>query len=190
MQCRLFEPEVELMIAAVAWARRGLRLTFRTAWRTSDLDMKMFGVAIPGTDLEKPGAVSSRLAAPRLLDRGVYSNSGDGPVLSSGANELGMLVGPHFRIDVEHIRRDNIGGRAELALLATLHVVWHRREPNIGVQADLMASVLGEHRSAARLRHVANQKAVPADLFCVLIKPFLEANEVRVAPPSRPLPGH
>ena len=67
----MFEPEVELMIAAVAWARRGLGLTFRTAWRTSDLDMKVLGVAIPGPHLEKPGAISAGLAAQRLLDRGI-----------------------------------------------------------------------------------------------------------------------
>src|SRR5262249_13566464 len=93
-----------------------------------------------------------------------------------------MLMGPHFRIDVEHIGRDYIGGRAELPLLATLHVVWHRREPNIDVEADLMASVVGKHRPAARLRHVADQKTVPANLFRALGKPFDEANELRIAP--------
>ena len=41
---------------------------------------------------------------------------------------------------------------------------------------------LGEHRPAARLRHVADQKTVPADLFRVLGKPFDEANELRIAP--------
>src|SRR6516162_4835245 len=74
-------------------------------------------------------------------------------------------MGPHFRIDVELIGRDHIGGRAELALLSTLHVVWHRRKPNIDVEADLMTSVLGEHRPAARLRHVADQKTVPPTFF-------------------------
>ena len=48
-----------------------------------------------------------------------------------------MLVGPHFRINVAQIGRDDIGGRAELALLAALHPVWHRRKPNIDVEADL-----------------------------------------------------
>src|SRR6516164_6376752 len=78
-----------------------------------------------------------------------------------------MSVGPHFRINVAQIGRDHIGGRAELVLLAALHVLWHRRKPNIDVEADLMAGVLGKHRPAARLRHVANQKTVPANLFCV-----------------------
>src|SRR6516165_12294121 len=88
-----------------------------------------------------------------------------------------MLLGPEFRINVAPVGRDQISARAELALLAALHVVWHRRIPNIDVKADLMAGVLGEHLPAARLSHVADQKTVPADLFCVLGKPFDEANE-------------
>jgi hypothetical protein len=71
MQRRFLEPKIELVTAAVVWARRGLRLAFRTACRTGDLDMKVLGVAIPGTHLEKPNAISSGLAAQRPLDRGV-----------------------------------------------------------------------------------------------------------------------
>ena len=63
MQRRFLEPEVELVTAAVAWERRGLRFAFRTARRTGELDMKMLGVTIPGTHLVKPGAISSGLAA-------------------------------------------------------------------------------------------------------------------------------
>jgi hypothetical protein len=71
MQRRFLEPEVELATAAVAWKRRGWRLAFRTVRRTGKLDMKMLGVTVPGTHLVKPGAISSRLAAQRLLDRGI-----------------------------------------------------------------------------------------------------------------------
>ena len=42
--------------------------------------------------------------------------------------------------------------------------VGHRREPDVGVEADLMAGVAGEHRAAARLRHVADQEPAPAEL--------------------------
>src|SRR6516162_10059108 len=91
-------------------------------------------------------------------------------------------MGPYLRIDVSQIGRDHIAGRAELALFAALYVVWHRRKPDIDVEADLMAGVVGEHRSAARLRHVANQKTIPASLFRVIGKPFDEANELRIAP--------
>ena len=71
MQRRFLEPELELVTAAVAWERRGLRLAFLTPRRTGDLDMKVLGVTIPGTHLGKPDAISSGLAAQRLLDRGI-----------------------------------------------------------------------------------------------------------------------
>src|SRR5262245_1109332 len=150
MQRRFLEPEVELATAAVAWERRGWRLAFRTVRRTGEVDMKMLGVTIPGTHLVKPGAISSGLAAQRLLDRGIAQEGGDHRILRSRSDERSMSVGPHFRVNVAQIGR-HIGGRAELALLAALHVVWHRRKPNIYVEADLMAGVLGKHRPAARL---------------------------------------
>src|SRR6516164_1939953 len=71
MQRRFPEPEVELVTATIAWERRALRLAFRTVRRTADLDMKMLGVTIPGTHLEKPDPISSGLAAQRLLDCGI-----------------------------------------------------------------------------------------------------------------------
>ena len=71
--------------------------------------------------------------------------------------ELGARVRPHFRIDVEPIRRDHIDGAVDLALLAAEHVVGHRREPDVGVEPDLVAGVTGDHGAAARLRHVADQ---------------------------------
>src|SRR5262245_66622960 len=118
--------------------------------------MRMLGVIIPGTHLVKPGAISSGLAAQRLLDCGTHQDADDHLILRSRSDERSMSGGPHFRINVTQIGRDHIGGRAELALLAALHVVWHRRKPNIDVEADLMAGVLRKHRPAAWLRHVAN----------------------------------
>src|SRR6202011_3242102 len=142
VQRRFLEPEVELATAAVAWERRGWRLAFRTVCRTGDLDMKMLGVTIPGTHLVKPGVISSGLAAQRLLDRGIDQDAYDHRILRSRSDERSMSVGPRFRINVAQTGRDHIGARAELALLAALHVVWHRRKPNIDVEADLMAGVL------------------------------------------------
>jgi hypothetical protein len=37
----------------------------------------------------------------------------------------------------------------------------HRREPDVGVEPDLVARVTGDHRTAAPLRHVADQEAGP-----------------------------
>jgi hypothetical protein len=71
MQRRFLEPEVELVTAAIAWGRRGLRLAFCTIGRTGDLDMKVLSVTVPGTHFEEPSAISSGLAAQRPLDRGI-----------------------------------------------------------------------------------------------------------------------
>ena len=95
MQCRFLEPEVELVTAAVARVRRGLRLAFRTVRRTGDADMKVLGVAIPGPHLGKPLAISSGLAAQRLLDRGIDEDAGDRRILRGNADKLGMRMGPH-----------------------------------------------------------------------------------------------
>ena len=76
MQRRFLEPEVELVTAAVARVRRGLRLAFRTVRRTGDADMKVLGVAIPRPHLGKPVAISSGLAAQRFLDRGIDEDAG------------------------------------------------------------------------------------------------------------------
>jgi hypothetical protein len=70
------------------------------------------------------------------------------------------------------------------SLLAALYGVWRRRKPNIDIEADLMAGVVGEHRAAARLRHVANQKTIPANLSRIYGKPFDEANELRIGDPD------
>ena len=40
--------------------------------------------------------------------------------------------------------------------------VRHRRQPDVGVEADLMRGVAGQHRPAARLRDVADEEARPA----------------------------
>ena len=85
--------------------------------------MKMLGVTIPRTHLEKPGAIASCLATERLLDCGIDQNTDDGRILGSGSDELGMRMGPYLRIDVAQIGRDQIGGLAELALLGLHRVV-------------------------------------------------------------------
>ena len=100
MQRRFLEPEVELAATTVAWARRSRRLAFRAVRRTRDLDMKMFGMTVPGTHLVKLAAISSGLAAQRLLDRGIHQNTDDHLILCSRSDERSMSVGPHLRINI------------------------------------------------------------------------------------------
>ena len=57
-------------------------------------------------------------------------------------------------------------------------MIRHRREPDIGIQSYLMASMAGDHGTAARLRHVADQEAIPTDLFGVLAKPLKKGDQI------------
>ena len=43
--------------------------------------------------------------------------------------------------------------------------VGHRRQPDVGVEADLVRGVAGQHRAAARLRNVADENAGPDALL-------------------------
>jgi hypothetical protein len=61
-----------------------------------------------------------------------------------------------------HLGGQHRDGRQLLALLLGKSAVRHRREPNVGVEADLMAGVAAQHGPAARLRQVADQQARPA----------------------------
>src|SRR3569833_1885897 len=59
----------------------------------------------------------------------------------------------------------------------------HRHEPDIDVESDLVAHVSERQRPAARLRHVADEDAVPAGRLGVGGREALEeADEVGMAP--------
>jgi molybdate transport system substrate-binding protein len=79
--------------------------------------------------------------------------------------------------------RRTIGGRRHLLALAPGKLATgHRREPDVSVEADLMAGVAGEHRATARLRQVADEEPAPADLGSLVGEPFEELHQARIAP--------
>ena len=84
--------------------------------------------------------------------------------------------------DVLPVVGDDVGGRHLLALLAGQLAVRHRRQPDVGVETDLMAPVAGDHRAAARLRHVADQQAGPADRRRFVGEAFEELDQLGMAP--------
>jgi hypothetical protein len=57
---------------------------------------------------------------------------------------------------------DKQGGAHVFALLERKLAVGHWRQPDVCVEADLVRGMAGQHRTAARLRNVAHQKAGPA----------------------------
>src|SRR5262245_59074123 len=89
-----------------------------------------------------------------------------------------------MRIDVLLVRSDNIGCRHFLALPARELAWWHRGEPDVGIEADLMAIMTGQHRSTPRLREITYQQPGPPDLGSLLRQAFEQADEIRVAPPA------
>src|ERR1700736_1132238 len=72
-----------------------------------------------------------------------------------------MIRRPFRRIDVKPVWPHHVDRRHFLTLQARQVAVWHRREPNIGVETDLMRAVPREHRPAAWLRHVADENSRP-----------------------------
>jgi hypothetical protein len=62
-------------------------------------------------------------------------------------------------------------------------VVRHRQEPDVHVEPDLVAQMAERQRTAARLRHVADQDALPAGrLGGERREPLQELDQFRMAP--------
>ena len=89
---------------------------------------------------------------------------------------------PDVGVDVLAVRRHHHGGRHFFALAPGQLAVGHRGQPDIGIEADLMARMAGEHRAAARLRHVADEEPGPADLGAFLGEPLEELHQARMSP--------
>src|SRR5262249_9798421 len=154
----------------------GLRLAFGAVRRAVEADVKMLVVMPPRPHLRQPRIVRARLTAHRLLDRRIHEDACNGAVLRRGADHFGMRMRPQLRLTIAPIFGDHNRGQAEFALLVGGLVVRCGREPDIDIEPDLMAGVAGQHRTAARLRHVADPDTVPACLFSAVPEPLDEGN--------------
>jgi len=85
-----------------------------------------------------------------------------------------MARRPDARIDVEAVGAHHHDRGGFLALVTRQSPVRHRRQPDIGVEAHLVAGVPGQHRTAARLRHVADQYPRPARILMGLVRQSLD----------------
>src|SRR5262245_58851877 len=93
-----------------------------------------------------------------------------------------MQQGEHGWVDAEWILQHRLCVHV-LALLRREDAVWHRREPGIVVEPELMAGLAGAHRSAPRLRHVADEQPRPAVQRARVARQSFEIfDEARVAP--------
>ena len=90
---------------------------------------------------------------------------------------------PGFRIEALPVVADQIAGGELLALFVAEPAVGHRHEPDVDVEPGLMTGMAERRRSAARLRQVADQDAVPSGGLRRLRRKFFEeADQRRVAP--------
>src|SRR3546814_19378894 len=71
---------------------------------------------------------------------------------------LSVLRCPGPRIDVIPGLRCHVHGGDALALFIRQRTVRHRREPDVGVEPDLVTGMPGEHRPAARLCQIADKE--------------------------------
>ncbi len=88
-----------------------------------------------------------------------------------------------FRIDVEPVVAHHHDGGHFLALFARQSMIRHRRQPDVGVEPDLVAGVAGQRRTAARLPDVADQYAGPAGVLVRLDRqPLQQRDHVGMSP--------
>ena len=78
-------------------------------------------------------------AAQFLLDRGIDQHALDVGLFGGGPDEGDVLRRPGFRIDVLPVVGDQIDRGRLLALLVAQRVVRHRHEPDIDIEAGLVA---------------------------------------------------
>ena len=157
--------------------------------------MEMVVVPPIGAHRVQPGAVARGVAAQRFLDRRIDEDALHLPILRRRLDHVEVILRPHRRVDVEPIRPHDIGGGHLLAFGARQLAGRHRRQPDVDVEADLMRGVAGQHRTAARLRHVADENAGPmADGRHLARETFEECDQgwmapVAVAREAHDLPG-
>ena len=122
--------------------------------------MEVVVVAPPRPDLGEPCPVRTGLMAQRPLDRRVDKNARHLRLARERLEQAPMLWGPGF-VDRIAVGCDHIGRRHLVALGDAEPAARHWGQPDVGVEADLMRAVPGQHRPAARLGDVADEQTGP-----------------------------
>src|SRR5262249_18392158 len=160
MQDRIRKPVSEIgRLATVAAVLVRLAVAVVGAGRAPHPNVEMIVVSKPWANLLKPAAVAPGLAAQRLLDRGVDQESLHARRLRRVANDREMSWCKHPGVDIEPVVAHHHGRRHLFALLAGQAAIRHRREPDVGIEPDLVAGMAGKRRPSARLSDVADEDA-------------------------------
>jgi len=119
--------------------------------------MDMVGVAIPRTHLRHPRfIVIAFYPAEFLFYRSIDQDAFDVGLLGCCFDEGDIGSTPIFAIDVLPIHGNQVAGRDIIALFFAQDAIWHRHEPDINVEPNLMTLVSERKRATARLRHVTD----------------------------------
>src|SRR5512143_4136185 len=128
--------------------------------------MAVIVMTVPGTHLGHPAVVVFvRDPAQFLLDRSIHQHTLDLGLLGGSLDESDMLRRPGLRIEMFPVSGNEIAGLDFLALILAQDAIRHWHEPDVYVEAGLVSRVVRHRRSTARLRHVADQDAVPTRRF-------------------------
>ena len=177
------DPLIDFFSAAVVGGARYLRLAQVAAFRTGDADMHVVVVPVIRLDLAQVRPIDARLQAERLLDPRMHEHALHLRIGGRAHDQAGMCRRPNFGVDEDIVGPQHRSRGQILALLGGQPMVGHGRQPDIGVEADLMTGVPREHGTTARLRHVADEQARPTVVgFGVICQTFDQLDEIGVAP--------
>src|SRR5690606_22689161 len=158
------EPPGKRLVATFTTRHRILRLAARRTLRATDSDMKMRVMAPERTYLSQPATIALRRVAEFLLDTRMNEDSLDLRVARSAPQHRLVRERPATVVDVERVLAQH-GGRTILFALLHRHPLGrHWREPDVRIKTDLVRRMARQHRAAARLRDVADQKPRPSVL--------------------------
>ena len=126
--------------------------------RAGEADVEMIVVAIHRAHLGEPGrspSASRQIAFLIAALTKMRSTCGS----CAARRTTAIWLGGPGAVDVEPIGAHHIGRPTSSRARRRQRAVRHRRQPDVGVETDLVGGVAGQHRPAARLRDVADQDA-------------------------------
>ncbi|TWH27212.1 hypothetical protein L611_000500000420 [Aminobacter sp. J15] len=132
--------------------------------------------------LAQPGAVARHRVAQLLLDAGMHQHALDIRVARRALEQRRMRRRPLAVVDIERVLLEQRDEIHLLALLVREAPVRHRQEPDVRIEAELMGSMAGGHRSATRLRNVAQEQSGPAILDRIAREALQQCDHLRMAP--------